>query len=150
MKATLFACVGGMALVLSNVSLQTIKGIGRRMSLTMAAFTVSSLSLIGIPGTVGFISKWYLLTGSLDSTQQWAFAVFLTSSLLNAAYFLPITYKAFFAKPSDPARLEKAKEPPSLTVVPLYITAAGCLLLFFFSDNLFQLANTFAELYANP
>ena len=67
MKATLFACVGGMALVLSNVSLQTIKGIGRRMPFTMAAFTVSSLSLIGIPGTVGFISKWYLVLGALEA-----------------------------------------------------------------------------------
>jgi NADH:ubiquinone oxidoreductase subunit 5 (subunit L)/multisubunit Na+/H+ antiporter MnhA subunit len=60
---------------------------------------------------------------------------------------LPIVYKAFFATPTDPARLDKAKEPPPLTVVPLFITSAGCLLLFFFSDKLFQFANTFAEMY---
>jgi len=115
----------------------------------MTAFFIGSLCVIGLPPTGGFISKWHLLTGSLDSAQQWAFAIFLTSSLLNAAYFLPIIYKAFFAKPSDPRLLEKAKEPPSMTVVPLFITAAGCLLLFFFSDNLFQLASNFAELYTS-
>ena len=71
----------------------------------------------------------------------------MPSSLLNAAYFLPIVYKAFFAAPTDTARLDKAKEPPPLTVVPLFITSAGCLLLFFFSDKLFQFANTFAEMH---
>jgi multicomponent Na+:H+ antiporter subunit D len=100
-----------------------------------------------LPPTGGFVSKWYLLTGSLNSGQQWAFAVFLTSSLLNAAYFLPIVYKAFFAAPTDTARLDKAKEPPPLIIVPLLITSAGCLLLFFFSGKLFQFANTFAKMY---
>ena len=75
--------------------------------------------------------------GSLDSAQQWAFAIFLTSSLLNAAYFLPIVYKAFFAAPTDTTRLDKAKEPPLLTIVPLFITSAACVLLFFFSEQAF-------------
>ena len=57
--------------------------------------------VIGLPPTGGFVSKWHLLNGALDSSQQWAFAIFLVSSLLNAAYFLPIVYKAFFAPPSD-------------------------------------------------
>ena len=149
MKGALFLVLGCIFYRIGSCHIDRMAGIARRMPWTMAAFVGGGLSLIGIPLTAGFISKWYLLTGSLDSTQQWAFGIFLSSSLLNAAYFLPIVYKAFFAKPSDPARLEKAKEPPLMTVVPLFITAAGCLLLFFLSDNLFQLASNFAELYAS-
>jgi len=148
-KITLFLCAGAIYQACGAKCISEIHGIGHKFPLTMTAFFIGSLCVIGLPPTGGFISKWYLLTGSLDSAQQWAFAIFLTSSLLNAAYFLPIIYKAFFAKPSDASRLEKAKEPPSMTVVPLFITATGCLLLFFFSDNLFQLASQFAELHAN-
>ena len=146
-KITLFLCAGAIYQACGAKCISEIHGLGRKFPLTMTAFFIGSLCVIGLPPTGGFVSKWYLLTGSLDSAQQWAFAVFLTSSLLNAAYFLPIVYKAFFAAPTDTARLDKAKEPPPLTVVPLFITSAGCLLLFFFSDKLFQFANTFAEMY---
>ena len=146
-KITLFLCAGAIYQACGAKCISEIHGLGRKLPLTMTAFFIGSLCVIGLPPTGGFVSKWYLLNGSLDSAQQWAFAVFLTSSLLNAAYFLPIVYKAFFATPTDPARLDKAKEPPPLTVVPLFITSAGCLLLFFFSDKLFQFANTFAEMY---
>jgi multicomponent Na+:H+ antiporter subunit D len=146
-KITLFLCAGAIYQACGAKCISEIHGIGHKFPMTMTAFFIGSLCVIGLPPTGGFVSKWYLLTGSLDSAQQWAFAIFLTSSLLNAAYFLPIVYKAFFATPTDQARLDKAKEPPPLTVVPLFITSAGCLLLFFFSDKLFQFANTFAEMY---
>ena len=146
-KITLFLCAGAIYQACGAKCISEIHGLGHKFPLTMTAFFIGSLCVIGLPPTGGFVSKWYLLNGSLDSGQQWAFAVFLTSSLLNAAYFLPIVYKAFFATPTDPARLDKAKEPPLLTIVPLFITSAGCLLLFFFSDKLFQFANTFAEMY---
>ena len=149
-KITLFFAAGSIYTAAHKTEISQLNGIGRKMPWTMGAFAIASLSMIGIPPTVGFISKWYLLTGSLSSGQQWAFAVFLSSSLLNAAYFFPVIYKAFFAEPSDPARLVKAKEPPSMTVVPLFITSAGCLLLFFFSGELFRFANTFAELFVSP
>ncbi len=146
-KITLFLCAGAIYQACGAKCISEIHGLGHKFPMTMTAFSIGSLCVIGLPPTGGFISKWYLLNGSLDSAQQWAFAVFLTSSLLNAAYFLPIVYKAFFAKPTDTARLEKAKEPPPMTVVPLFITSAGCLLLFFFSDKLFKLADTFAKMY---
>jgi len=149
-KITLFLCAGAIYQACGAKCISEIHGIGHKFPMTMTAFFIGSLCVIGLPPTGGFISKWYLLNGSLDSAQQWAFAVFLTSSLLNAAYFLPIVYKAFFAKPTDTARLEKAKEPPPMTVVPLFITSAGCLLLFFFSDKLFKLADTFAKMYTGP
>lgn len=146
-KITLFLCAGAIYQACGAKCISEIHGLGHKFPLTMTAFFIGSLCVIGLPPTGGFVSKWYLLNGSLDSGQQWAFAVFLTSSLLNAAYFLPIVYKAFFATPTDPARRDKAKEPPLLTIVPLFITSAGCVLLFFFSDKLFQFANTFAEMY---
>jgi multicomponent Na+:H+ antiporter subunit D len=146
-KITLFLCAGAIYQACGAKCISEIHGLGRKFPLTMTAFFIGSLCVIGLPPTGGFVSKWYLLTGSLNSGQQWAFAVFLTSSLLNAAYFLPIVYKAFFAAPTDTARLDKAKEPPPLTVVPLFITSAGCVLLFFFSGKLFQFANTFAKMY---
>ena len=146
-KITLFLCAGAIYQACGAKCISEIHGLGRKFPLTMTAFFIGSLCVIGLPPTGGFVSKWYLLTGSLDSAQQWAFAVFLTSSLLNAAYFLPIVYKAFFAAPTDTARLDKAKEPPPLMIAPLLITSAGCVLLFFFSDKLFQFANTFAEMY---
>ncbi len=146
-KITLFLCAGAIYQACGAKCISEIHGLGRKFPLTMTAFFIGSLCVIGLPPTGGFVSKWYLLTGSLDSAQQWAFAIFLTSSLLNAAYFLPIVYKAFFAAPTDTARLDKAKEPPPLMIAPLLITSAGCVLLFFFSDKLFQFANTFAEMY---
>ena len=146
-KITLFLCAGAIYQACGAKYISEIHGLGRKFPLTMAAFFIGSLCVIGLPPTGGFVSKWYLLTGSLDSAQQWAFAIFLTSSLLNAAYFLPIVYKAFFAAPTDTTRLDKAKEPPPLTIVPLFITSAGCVLLFFFSSKLFQFANRFAEMY---
>jgi len=149
-KITLFLCAGAIYQACGAKCISEIHGLGHKFPLTMTAFFIGSLCVIGLPPTGGFISKWYLLTGSLSSGQQWAFAVFLSSSLLNAAYFFPIIYKAFFAEPSDPARLAKAKEPPPMTVVPLFITSAGCLLLFFFSGELFRFANTFAELFVSP
>ncbi len=149
-KITLFLCAGAIYQACGAKCVSEIHGLGHKFPLTMTAFFIGSLCVIGLPPTGGFISKWYLLTGSLSSAQQWAFAVFLSSSLLNAAYFFPVIYKAFFAEPSDPARLVKAKEPPSMTVVPLFITSAGCLLLFFFSGELFRFANIFAELFVSP
>jgi multicomponent Na+:H+ antiporter subunit D len=149
-KITLFLCAGAIYQACGAKCISEIHGLGHRFPLTMTAFFIGSLCVIGLPPTGGFISKWYLLNGSLDSGQQWAFAVFLTSSLLNAAYFLPIVYKAFFATPTDLDRLERAKEPPRLTIMPLFITTTGCVLLFFFSGKLLQFANRFAELCMNP
>ena len=149
-KITLFLCAGAIYQACGAKCISEIHGLGHKFPLTMTAFFIGSLCVIGLPPSGGFISKWYLLNGSLDSSQQWAFAMFLISSLLNAAYFLPIVYKAFFSEINDPDRLTKAKEPPLLTVVPLLITAAGCLMLFFFSGKLIQFANTFTELYTSP
>ena len=104
MKAALFASVGAMALTLNNVSLPNLKGIGKRMPFTMAAFTISALSLIGIPGTVGFISKWYLVLAAVEtgSTKGMiAASAVIGTSLLAIIYvwrILEIAYSSDLSK----------------------------------------------------
>lgn len=97
MKITLFFCAGNYAETLGIHRIDQLDGVGRRMPATSAAFTVGALGMIGIPPTAGFISKWYLGIGAIDAGMHWALAVLVASSLLNAAYFLPVLYRIWFA-----------------------------------------------------
>ncbi len=95
MKITLFFCAGNLAEELGIHSVRAMDGMGRRMPLTMLAFTFASFGMIGVPPMAGFISKWYLGLGGLEAGQPWVILVVATSSLLNAAYFLPIVAAAW-------------------------------------------------------
>jgi multicomponent Na+:H+ antiporter subunit D len=96
MKITLFFCAGNFAETLGVHHVSQMNGVGRRMPWTMAAFTLGALGMIGVPPIAGFISKWYLATGGLAACQPWIILILVTSSLLNAAYFLPIIYRGWF------------------------------------------------------
>jgi multicomponent Na+:H+ antiporter subunit D len=96
MKITLFFCAGNLAETLGIHNISEMDGCGRRMPLTMGAFTLAALGMIGVPPLPGFISKWYLGLGAMQAKQHWVLAVLAGSSLLNAAYFLPILYRAWF------------------------------------------------------
>jgi multicomponent Na+:H+ antiporter subunit D len=74
-------------------------GVGRRMPLTMAAFTLGAFGMMGAPPLAGFVSKWYLGLGALDAGQDWVIFILAGSSLLNAMYFLPILHRAWFREP---------------------------------------------------
>lgn len=100
-KITLFFCAGSIYCAAHKTEISQLSGIGRRLPWTMGAFFIASLSMIGVPPAAGFISKWYLAMGSIEAREIPILAVLLTSTLLNAVYFLPITYKAFFEKPDD-------------------------------------------------
>jgi multicomponent Na+:H+ antiporter subunit D len=100
MKITLFFCAGNLAETLGIHRVSEMNGVGRRMPWTMAAFTVGAMGMIGVPPTAGFISKWYLATGAAAAGQPWFILVLVVSSLLNAAYFLPIVYVAWFKQPA--------------------------------------------------
>lgn len=102
MKVTLFYCAGNFAETLGVHDVREMDGIGRRMPLTMAAFTIGALGMIGVPPTAGFISKWYLGIGALEVGADWVLLVLVISGLLNAAYFLPLIYRGWFGHP--PAR----------------------------------------------
>jgi len=97
MKITLFFCAGNLAETLGIHKISEMDGVGRRMPWTMAAFTVGALGMIGVPPVAGFVTKWYLGTGALAAGDDWVVPVLVLSSLLNAGYFLPILYRAWFA-----------------------------------------------------
>ncbi len=99
MKITLFFCAGNLAETLGIHKVSEMNGVGRRMPWSMAAFTVGAFGMIGAPPVAGFISKWYLGLGALEAGQGWVIFVLAGSSLLNAAYFLPILHRAWFREP---------------------------------------------------
>ncbi|MEJ2467500.1 MAG: proton-conducting transporter membrane subunit [Campylobacterales bacterium] len=96
MKITLFFCAGNLAETLGIHNISDMNGVGRRMPWTMAAFSVAALGMIGVPPMAGFVSKWYLGLGGLEAGAGWVIPVLVVSTLLNAAYFLPILYRAWF------------------------------------------------------
>ena len=129
-KITLFFCAGSIYCASRRKKISDLAGIGRKLPWTMAAFFIGSLGMIGVPPSGGFISKWYLVMGSVDAREMVFLAVLLVSSVLNAAYFLPITYTAFFEKESagpvgdgpDAIAPDDIREIP-LVVIPLVATA---------------------------
>jgi len=130
MKITLFFCAGNYAETLGVHKVSEMAGIGRRMPWTTAAFTVAALGMIGLPPTVGFVSKWYLGLGALEVGQHWVVFVLAGSSLLNAAYFLPILRTAWFDAPPAEWPEERdygGKETAWLLLLPPLATAAATL-----------------------
>ncbi len=125
MKITLFFCAGNIAETLHLHRVSELDGIGRRMPLTMGAFTAAALGMIGLPPLAGFVSKWYLALGGVQAGHPWIVVVLIASSLLNAAYFLPIIHAAWFKKPqaSFPGKTSRA-ECSWLLLVPPLTTAA--------------------------
>jgi multicomponent Na+:H+ antiporter subunit D len=143
-KITLFFCAGAILVAAHKTNVSQLAGIGRRMPWTMAAFTVGALSMIGLPPTAGFASKWYILLGAVEAEQMFAISVIVLSTLLNAGYFLPIVYTAFFRSPEgNPggSGAETHGEAPLTVVLALTTTAIGTVILFFFPTLPLALAN---------
>ena len=157
-KITLFFCAGAIYVAAHKTDISDMRGIGRTMPITMTAFFIGSLSIIGLPPMGGAWSKWFLVLGALEAEQRVLVGVLLISSLLNVAYLMPIVARAFFVArpepplgednvagaPQDRGRPEangesSIKEAPVFCLVALCATAAGCLVLFFFADDLYQL-----------
>jgi multicomponent Na+:H+ antiporter subunit D len=98
-KITLFFAAGAIYTAAHKTRVSELDGIGWRMPWTMTAFTVGALAMIGLPPTAGFLGKWFILSGAMQSVQWLPVAVIVGSTALNAAYFLPIVLRAFFAEP---------------------------------------------------
>lgn len=139
-KITLFFCAGAIFVATGKKYISQMVGIGKRMPVTMTAFFIGSLSVIGLPPTGGFFSKWYLALGTLQADQLPMLIVLLISSLLNAAYFLPIVYKAFFCTAKESMFDNQIQEAPIWCVAPLVITAVGSVILFFYPTLFLNLA----------
>jgi len=135
MKITLFMCAGSIYVKSKKERVSELDGIGHNMPFTMGAFTVSALGLCGMPPICGFLSKWYLCLGTLEASKNWFLLVWLTSSFLDAVYFLPIVYRAFFKGEKDP----KIKEAPPSMTIPLLLTALGSIVFGLFPNFAFHL-----------
>ena len=141
-KITLFFVAGSVYTAAHVTRIDEMDGIGRRMPWTMGAFAIGSLSMIGVPPTAGFLSKWLMLSGAAEAGAWLPVGVIVLSTALTAGYFLPIVYRAFFAPPAAEA-VESAsliKEAPLPIVLALTATAIGTLALFFFPGAPFRLA----------
>lgn len=135
-KITLFFCAGAIFITQHKTEVRQLVGIGRSMPVTMTAFFIGSLCIIGLPPTGGTWSKWFLLSAAF-STGEWIVAsVLLLGSLLSMAYLLPIAVRAFFA----PQTKTEIHEAPRTVLIAILITALGCLLLFVFPDFFYELA----------
>jgi len=143
-KITLFFAAGAIYTASHKTEVSQLAGIGRRMPWTMAAFAVGSLSLIGVPPAAGFLSKWFIVSGAWQAGNLMALAVLIASTLLNAAYFLPIVHAAFFRSEADSAHVSHGEAPWPM-VVALTTTAAATLALFFFADVPLRLARQLVQ-----
>jgi multicomponent Na+:H+ antiporter subunit D len=124
MKITLFFCAGLLAETLGIKKVSEMAGVGRRMPVTMMAFTVGAFGMIGVPPVAGFLSKWYLGMGGVAAGDLWVVAVLATSSILNAAYFLPILRTAWFDTPASAFAPRPARsEAPWSLLAPAVLTA---------------------------
>lgn len=139
-KITLFFAAGAILVAAHKSDISQMRGLGRAMPITFAAFTIGSLSIIGLPPFGGMWSKWYLALGTVHAEQWILLAVLMISTLLNIAYLLPIAINAFFAKPADGANYTEIKEAPLPMLVALSLTALACIVLFFYPDPFYNLA----------
>lgn len=133
-KITLFFTAGAIYVASGKTQVSQLDGIGRRMPVTMTAFSVAALSMIGLPPTVGFVSKWMILQGALEADQLFVVAVLVTSTALNAAYFMPIVHRAFFRE--EQAVPKEHGEAPLPMVTALAVTALLTLLGALAADGL--------------
>jgi multicomponent Na+:H+ antiporter subunit D len=121
-KITLFFVAGAIYLKSGYTLISQLNGIGRNMPLTLLAFTIAAASMIGLPPTAGFFSKWFLLQAAFTTESYFTVGVITISTALNAAYFLPILYRAFFKAPNEDQK--SFGEAPWPVLAALLFTAA--------------------------
>jgi multicomponent Na+:H+ antiporter subunit D len=139
-KITLFFCAGAIYITTRKTQISELNGIGRKMPITMGAFLIGSLSIIGLPPMAGAWSKFHLMLGAADAGQYIFIGVWALSSLLSAAYLMPVLSRAFFQplpESSDGAATsEGIQEAPVMVLIAISITAIGTFALFFFAGDI--------------
>jgi multicomponent Na+:H+ antiporter subunit D len=122
-KAALFLAVGAIVFRVGTVEIPELAGIGRKMPVTMAAFTIAGFGLVGTPGTAGFISKWYLAVGALDKGSWTLVFVIVASSLIALVYVGRVVEVAWMRPPSS--KIADGIDPPSSMLWPIIVLAAA-------------------------
>ncbi len=135
-KITLFFCAGAIFVASNKKYISEMNGLGRVMPFTFAAFGIASLSMIGVPGVGGFVTKWQLLVGTMAMEAHYIgiLLILMTSTMLNAAYFVPITYRAFFARPPAGEPAQGIREAPLSMVIPIMIAAVISVIIGIYPD----------------
>jgi len=143
-KITLFMCAGAIYVATHKTEISQMRGLGRTMPFTFLAFGIGALSIIGLPPLAGSWSKWALMVAAADAQQQIMIVVLMASSLLNVAYLLPIFVNGFFSPAEgrgskaingNPNWRERLSEAPLLCMLPICITALGCIVFFFYAGE---------------
>ena len=137
-KITLFFAAGAIYVASKKTEIPQLSGIGRRMPWTMAAFTIGALSMIGVPPTAGFVSKWFMISGAFEQDNVFVLGVLIIATGLNAGYFLPIIFRAFFDSEPQPVKKDHGEAPWPM-VIALVTTAALTLLFFVFNEPVVSL-----------
>lgn len=127
MKASLFMCAGAILLSIGAEKTGDLRGLGRRMPLTMAAFTAAAASLTGLPLTAGFISKWHLALGAMEAGLWVVVPVILAGSLLTAVYFWKLIEPAYFS-PTGASRTAGPEAPAWMLAPAVLLAALGVVL----------------------
>ncbi|MEE8522310.1 MAG: monovalent cation/H+ antiporter subunit D family protein [Thermoanaerobaculia bacterium] len=137
MKSCLFLVTACLVLRLGSTRLDDLRGLGRRMPLTMAAFVVAGLSLVGVPLTVGFVSKWYLVLAAIEGGHWLMAAVILVSSLLALIYIWRVVEVAYFQQPTDAGRSAEieVREAPWGLLVPVWLLAGASIFFGLFTTR---------------
>ena len=138
-KITLFFCAGAIYVAAHKTLVSELSGLAKKMPYTMAAFTIGSLSMIGVPLFAGFVTKWNIALGAIEAQQLIFVGVLLLSTVLNASYFLPIVYKAYFETAPATKDDEHIQVASPAIVVPIAITAAGTIAFGIYPDYFMQL-----------
>lgn len=154
-KITLFMCAGAIYVATHKTEISDMRGLGRAMPFTFAAFCIGALSIIGLPPLAGTWSKWYLALAAADTGVLLVVGVYMVSSLLNVAYLMPIVARGFFSPSPEPAPQSVGAaatpgrggiaEAPLLCVLPPCLTALGCLILFFYASDAIDLLRPIVE-----
>ena len=141
-KAALFMAVGALVLRTGTTFYDRIAGMGRVMPFTGAAVVVGGLSLIGVPGTAGFISKWVLVQAAFDNGWWWMALAIMASSLLAVIYVWRIVETLYLHAPNPEAEHHEA---PLMMLVPIWIMAGSCVWFGFDTELTLGTARTAAE-----
>jgi multicomponent Na+:H+ antiporter subunit D len=143
MKGGLFLAMGCIALQVGSVEIDDLHGLGRRMPWTMAAWVLGGLGIIGVPVTAGFISKWYLILGTLEAGLWPVAALLLISSLLALVYIWRVVEVAYFHRPPEDAA--PVREAPLVMLLPTWVLIGATLFFGLFTSWSAGLARRAAE-----
>ncbi|HDK43225.1 MAG TPA: monovalent cation/H+ antiporter subunit D family protein, partial [Desulfobacteraceae bacterium] len=137
-KITLFFVAGAIFVATRKKNISQMSGLGRSMPFTFGAFAIASLSMIGVPPVAGFVTKWYLLVGSMEAHQVGLLLVLIVSTVLNVGYFAPVVYSAFFGKRPEGEVETGIKEAPLTMVVPILIAATVTIIIGIYPNFMMQ------------